>query len=43
MAKGASKRGYHRDDRNKVNRTALIVGGVAAAALLLVMVVSLIR
>lgn len=43
MPKGPSKRGYHKEDMYKANRTALIVGGVAAAVLLLVMVVSFIR
>jgi len=40
MAKGPSKRGYHKQDMNKVNRTALIIGGAIAAILLLLMIVS---
>lgn len=40
MAKGASKRGYHKQDMNKVNRTAFIVGGAVAAGLLVAMVIS---
>jgi hypothetical protein len=40
MAKGVSKRGYHKQDANKMNRTALIVGGAVAAALIVAMVVS---
>ncbi|MDR7867812.1 MAG: hypothetical protein RIN56_13445 [Sporomusaceae bacterium] len=43
MPRGPSKRGYHKQDMQKVNRTALVVGGVTAAVLLLVMVVSFIR
>lgn len=40
MAKGQGKRAYHKDDMIKVNRTALIIGGIAAAAILLIMLVS---
>lgn len=43
MPKGPSKRGYHKQDMYKANRTALIVGGVSAAVLLLVMVISFIK
>lgn len=40
MAKGFSKRGYHKQDMDKLNRTALLIGGVVAAAIVLMMVVS---
>jgi hypothetical protein len=39
-AKGVGKRGYHKQDVDKLNRTALMAGGVAAAVILLLMVVS---
>ncbi|MCX7780966.1 MAG: hypothetical protein N2491_08635 [Negativicutes bacterium] len=40
MAKPKSKREYHRQDMDKVNRTALMIGGAVAALILLVMIVS---
>lgn len=40
MPKGTSKRGYHKQDINKLNRTALIIGGAVAALLLLIMIIS---
>jgi hypothetical protein len=40
MAKGVSKRGYHKQDMDKLNRTALIIGGAVAAAIMLMMAVS---
>ncbi|MDR3591339.1 MAG: hypothetical protein P4N41_16920 [Negativicutes bacterium] len=40
MAKGISKRDYHRQDMDKLNRTALFIGGAVAAAIVLMMVVS---
>jgi hypothetical protein len=40
MAKGVSKRGYHKQDMDKLNRTALFIGGAVAAVILLAMVVS---
>ncbi len=43
MPKGPSKRGYHKQDSVRLNRTALIIGGVTAAVLLIVMVVSFVR
>ncbi len=43
MPKGPSKRGYHKQDSARLNRTALIIGGVTAAILMIVMVVSFVR
>ena len=40
MPKGTSKRGYHKQDMDKVNRTALIIGGGVAAILLIIMIIS---
>lgn len=40
MAKAVSKRGYHKKDMDKLNRTALIAGGAVAAVILLLMVFS---
>jgi hypothetical protein len=40
VAKGASKRGYHKQDMDKLNRTALLIGGTVAAVILLLMVFS---
>ncbi|SDF47775.1 DUF2970 domain-containing protein [Sporolituus thermophilus] len=40
MVKGTSKRAYHKNDVSNLNRTALIIGGVMAAAILFTMVVS---
>jgi hypothetical protein len=40
MAKGVSKRGYHKKDMDKLNRTALIIGGAVAAAIILMMAFS---
>lgn len=34
----ASKRGYHRQDMHKVNRTAMISGGVMAAVILAILI-----
>ena len=41
MAKSTSKKAYHRQDMNKVNRTALVIGGATAAAILVAMILSL--
>jgi hypothetical protein len=41
MAKGIGKREYHKRDMDKLNRTALIIGSVAAAVMLCIVVVSL--
>lgn len=30
MVKGMGKRGYHRNDMDKLNKTALAIGGVTA-------------
>ena len=40
MSKGTSKRGYHKQDMRKANRTALFIGGVVAAVLLLIITIS---
>lgn len=43
MAKGIGKRAYHRQDMNKQKRTALTIGGVLAAVILLVIIVSFVK
>ncbi|VBB06302.1 Hypothetical protein LUCI_1532 [Lucifera butyrica] len=43
MAKSIGKRAYHKQDMKKLNRTALTIGGITAAILLLLMVVSFLR
>ncbi|MGI6093741.1 MAG: DUF2970 domain-containing protein [Veillonellaceae bacterium] len=43
MAKGNSKRAYHKKDMAKVNRTALIIGGAAAGLILILIVISFVR
>jgi len=40
VAKGISKREHHKKDMDKLNRTALIIGGAIAIAILLTMVIS---
>ncbi|MEN6565917.1 MAG: DUF2970 domain-containing protein [Veillonellales bacterium] len=40
MSKGIGKRAYHKQDMDKLNRTALIIGGVAAAVILIIMIIS---
>lgn len=40
MAKGISKRGHHKQDMDKLNRTALVLGGAVACIILLMMVIS---
>jgi len=40
VAKGIGKRAYHKQDMNKQKRTALTIGGVMAAVILLVIIVS---
>ena len=40
FAKGKGKRIHHKQDVNRLNRTALIIGGAAAGGLLLIMVFS---
>ncbi|MCE5285458.1 MAG: DUF2970 domain-containing protein [Pelosinus sp.] len=42
MARSMGKRAYHREDMRKLNRTALIIGGVVAAVILLLMIGSLV-
>ena len=43
MAKGIGKRAYHKQDMNKQKRTALTIGGVLAAIILLVIIVSFVK
>jgi len=43
MAKNSKSRAYHRRDTQALNRTALVIGGVAAVVILLAMVISFIR
>ena len=43
MAKGIGKRAYHKQDMNKQKRTALTIGGVMAAVILLVIIVSFLK
>lgn len=38
MTKGQGKRAHHKQDVDKLNRTALIIGGVVAVAVLLVVI-----
>ncbi len=38
MAKAVKKRAYHKQDMDKLNRTALIIGGIAAIIILLLMI-----
>ena len=40
MAQSKGKRTLYKNDVNKVNRTALIIGGLAAGGILLLMVFS---
>lgn len=40
MAKGVSKRETNKKDMDKVNRTALVIGGGVALAILLAIIVS---
>lgn len=40
MTKGQGKRAHHKRDVDKLNRTALLVGGVIAVAVLLVVIAS---
>lgn len=40
MGKGMTKRAYHKHDSDSLNRTALLVGGIAAVVILLLIIVS---
>ena len=40
MAKTKGKHQYHREDMNKLNRTALLIGGSVAVVILVVMIFS---
>jgi len=41
VTKGVSKREHNKQDMDKLNRIALIIGGIVAAIILVVMVISL--
>lgn len=43
MAKGMSKRAYHKRDMNKVNQTALRIGAALAAISLLAIIISFVK
>jgi len=43
VAKGKGKRAYHKQDMNKQRRTALTIGGVMAAVILLVIIISFVQ
>lgn len=40
MAKGKGKRAYHKQDMNKLNKTALMIGSVLGAISLLAIIIS---
>ena len=40
VAKGMSKRAYHKKDMNKLNRTALLIGSILGAISLLAIIIS---
>lgn len=42
MVKAKSKRAYHKQDMDNLNRTALIIGGVTAAVIIIVMIIGFI-
>jgi len=43
VTKGKGKRAYHKQDMNKQKRTALTIGGVMAAVILLVIIISFVQ
>lgn len=43
MAKGIGKRAYHKQDMNKLHRTARTIGGVLAAIILLAVIISFVN
>lgn len=43
MAKGMSKRAYHKQEMNNVNQTALKIGAVLAAVSLLAIIISFVK
>ena len=38
MSKGMTKRSYHKRDSDSLNKTALLIGGIAAVVILLLIV-----
>lgn len=38
MIKAKSKRAYHKQDMDNLNRTALMIGGIAAAVIIIIMI-----
>jgi hypothetical protein len=40
VTKGVSKRGHNKQEMDRLNRTALIIGGSVAAIILVLMIVS---
>jgi hypothetical protein len=40
VAKSKGKHQYHREDMNKLNRTALLIGGTVAGIILAAMIIS---
>lgn len=40
MAKGLGKKAYHKQDMDKLNRVALVIGGAVAVVILFLMVLS---
>lgn len=38
MKKGMAKRAYHKHDSEALNRTALLIGGIAAVVILLLII-----
>lgn len=41
MGKGMAKRAYHKHDSDSLNRTALMIGGVAAGIILILIIGSM--
>jgi hypothetical protein len=42
VVKAKSKRAYHKQDMDNLNRTALIISGVAAAVIIIIMIIGFI-
>ena len=40
MAKNKSKRAYHKQDTDKVNKTALMIGGIVASIIVIILIAS---
>ena len=43
MARASGKRAYHKQDMNKQKRTAMTIGGVLAAIILLAIIISFLK